>query len=147
MSRLWKAFAYSSVVLLWVLSYPVAAQVTTGTILGTVRDASGAPISNTTVTITQEETGYARSVLSGCNIFVAVSCWALPNDLSGHFSGSLSGMLNMANNLGGALSPVLTPLLAREFGWTVALDVAAVVILSMGSLWFLVHPERSLDPI
>ena len=82
----------------------------------------------------------------GCNIFVAVSCWALPNDLSRHFSGSLSGMLNMANNLGGTISPVLTPLIASHFGWTVALDVAAVVILSMGSLWFLVHPERSVDP-
>jgi ACS family glucarate transporter-like MFS transporter len=64
-----------------------------------------------------------------------------------HFFGSLSGVLNMANNLGGAISPVMTPLIAKHFGWTAALDVGAIVILSMGSLWFLVHPERSIDPV
>ena len=86
------------------------------------------------------------ALAGGCNIFLSVSCWALPNDLSRHFSGSLSGILNMANNLGGSISPVLTPLIAQHLGCTAALDVAAVVILTMGSLWFLVHPERSVDP-
>jgi hypothetical protein len=43
---------------------PAFAQVTTATILGTVRDLSGATIPGASVTITQENTGYTRSVVS-----------------------------------------------------------------------------------
>ena len=70
----------------------------------------------------------------GCNIFVAVSWWALLKDRLRRFSGWLSGVLNMANNLGGVISPVLTPVIAARYGWIAALDAAAVVILSMGAL-------------
>jgi ACS family glucarate transporter-like MFS transporter len=70
----------------------------------------------------------------------------LPNDLSRHYSASLSGLLNMANNLGGVVSPTLTPWIAARYGWTTALDAAAVTMAGMGSLWLLIHPEERIDP-
>ena len=85
------------------------------------------------------------ALAGGCNIFVSVSAWALPNDLSRYHSGSLSGVFNMANNVGGAISPTVTPLIAGAYGWTAALDCAAIVMLGMGSLWLLIHPERQID--
>ena len=85
------------------------------------------------------------ALAAGCNIFVSVSCWVLPNDLSRHYSASLSGLLNMANNLGGVVSPTLTPWIAARYGWTTALDVAAVAMVGMGSLWLLIHPEDGID--
>jgi ACS family glucarate transporter-like MFS transporter len=112
-----------------------------GAILSCAFLVSGARLANPYAAIV------VLALAGGCNIFVAVSCWALPNDLSRHFSGSLSGVLNMANNLGGAISPVLTPLIAVRYGWIAALDVAAAVILSMGALWLLIHPERGIDPV
>jgi ACS family glucarate transporter-like MFS transporter len=87
------------------------------------------------------------ALAGGCNIFVSVSCWVMPNDLSRHYSGSLAGLLNMANNLGGAISPTLTPLIAARYGWTAALDFAALMMAGMGSLWFLVHPEKGIDTV
>src|SRR5215472_5949379 len=65
MSRLQKTLARIAVLSLAVLPVPTLAQVTTATILGTVRDGSGAAVSNASVTIRQEETGYTRTVLSG----------------------------------------------------------------------------------
>jgi ACS family glucarate transporter-like MFS transporter len=85
------------------------------------------------------------ALAAGCNLFVTASCWALPNDLSRHYSGAVSGVMNMAGQMGGAISPTLTPLIAGRFGWTAALDVAAVVMLAMGSLWFLIHGGRGID--
>ena len=79
------------------------------------------------------------SVAGGCNTFIAVTCWALPNDLSRNYSGSLSGVLNTANNLGGAISPILTPVIALHFGWTAALDFASAMILIAGLLWLWVN--------
>jgi ACS family glucarate transporter-like MFS transporter len=85
------------------------------------------------------------ALAAGCNIFLSVSCWVLPNELSRHYSASLSGLLNMANNLAGVVSPTLTPWIAARYGWTAALDVAAIAMAGMGSLWFLVRPEDRID--
>jgi hypothetical protein len=43
---------------------PVSAQAVSGTVLGTVRDASGAAVPGATVTLVQTETGYSRTVTS-----------------------------------------------------------------------------------
>lgn len=96
-----------------------------------------------------EDPYYAISVLAvagGCNTFIAVTCWALPNDLSRLFSGSLSGIFNMANNLGGTISPILTPAIASAYGWTTALDLAAAIILCSGLLWIFIDAGCRLDP-
>ena len=46
------------------LTSPVSAQAVSGTILGTVRDSSGAAVPGATVTLVQTATGYSRSVVS-----------------------------------------------------------------------------------
>src|SRR5690349_9239807 len=64
MSRLGRILAFAVVVSLPVISVRMSAQVTTATILGTVRDLSGAALPGASVTITQEATGYSRAVIS-----------------------------------------------------------------------------------
>jgi ACS family glucarate transporter-like MFS transporter len=86
------------------------------------------------------------AIAAGCNGVAAVTTWAIPNDLSEHYSGSVAGVLNTTTNLGGAVSPVLTPYLATRFGWVVAIDFAAAFMVCVCLLWFLVHPERRIDP-
>jgi ACS family glucarate transporter-like MFS transporter len=44
--------------------------------------------------------------------------------------------MNMGSNLGGLISPALTPVLAASMGWENALDVAAVIAVLAGLLWF-----------
>ncbi len=61
-----KICAFASIVLLGIALVPLANGVeTTGTILGTVRDLTGAAIPNAKITITNEGTGVARVVTSG----------------------------------------------------------------------------------
>src|SRR5712691_4756993 len=60
------SLAMTAVLLLVLLSPPpLHAQVDTGTILGTVADASGAPISGAKVTLTNEGTSAALSTTTG----------------------------------------------------------------------------------
>src|SRR5262245_12007986 len=65
MSCLGRRLVFAAVLSFPVLSVPALAQVTTATILGTVRDHSGATIPSVSITITQENTGYVRTVLGG----------------------------------------------------------------------------------
>jgi len=47
------------------LAIPAVAQLPTGAILGTAKDTSGGVLPNTTVTITNVETGLKRTVMTG----------------------------------------------------------------------------------
>jgi carboxypeptidase family protein/TonB-dependent receptor-like protein len=47
------------------VAIPVVAQLPTGTILGVAKDSSGASVPNTTITITNVDTGSTRSVMTG----------------------------------------------------------------------------------
>jgi len=61
-----KSFSGAAALLLVLgLASPAAAQLPTGTILGTVRDASAGVIPGATVTATNTETGLSRTVVSG----------------------------------------------------------------------------------
>ena len=66
-SRILRAsWAVSALLLVLFLSAsPLQAQVDTGTILGTIADASGAPINGAKVTLTNEGTGAALSTTTG----------------------------------------------------------------------------------
>jgi len=57
----------------------------------------------------------AANYSDACNIFVAVSSRALPNNRARRSSGSLSAILKMANSLGGAVSLVLAPVIAARY--------------------------------
>jgi hypothetical protein len=54
-----------SIVVLILLAIPAVAQLPTATILGTAKDASGGVLPNTTVTITNVDTGLKRTVTTG----------------------------------------------------------------------------------
>jgi MFS transporter, ACS family, glucarate transporter len=82
---------------------------------------------------------------AGFNFFSTSSIWAACIDLAPNYSGSLSGLMNMFGQLGGWLSPVLTAYLATRFGWTNALDFAALVTLGSAGFFMLVDAGRSIE--
>lgn len=83
----------------------------------------------------------------GFNIFATSTYWATCIDLTRNFSGSLSGLMNTCGNVGGWISPILTAYIATRFGWTRALDLAALVTLGAGALWIFVNAEQDLEGI
>jgi len=83
---------------------------------------------------------------AGFNLFATATWWATCNDLTRNFSGSLSGLMNMFGNLGGWLSPIVTAYIATRFGWTQALDFAAVVTLAAPVLWLWVNAAAAIEP-
>ena len=71
--------------------------------------------------------------------FALTNWWATVNDISPGDSGTLSGIMNTAGSLGGFVSPIMTPWIAGRFGWTHALDFAALVVISAGVLWLVIR--------
>src|SRR5215216_1996812 len=63
MNRVWRSFTYGLFFLILGASR-ASAQLDTGTIVGTVRDQSGAVVPGATVTATQETTGAAATAVS-----------------------------------------------------------------------------------
>jgi len=82
---------------------------------------------------------------AGFNLFATATWWATCIDLTRNFSGSLSAMMNMGGNLGGWVSPILTAYIATHYGWTRALDLAAVITLLACLLWIGVNAEDDLE--
>lgn len=81
----------------------------------------------------------------GLNMFAAVTYWATCIDLTKEFAGSLSGMMNTFGNMGGWLSPIISAYLAIHYGWTIALDCAAVVSILSALFFLLVRADQKLD--
>ncbi|HVB98317.1 MAG TPA: MFS transporter [Candidatus Dormibacteraeota bacterium] len=82
---------------------------------------------------------------AGFNLAAAAVLWITCNDITCQFSGSVSGVMTTFGSLGGWLSPVLTAWIATKFGWTQAIDFAALVTVVSGAAWFFIDPGRSLD--
>lgn len=81
----------------------------------------------------------------GFNMFATPTWWATCTDLAPNYSASLSAMMNTSGNLGGWISPILTAYIATHFGWTRALDFAALLTGCAGALWFMVDATRSIE--
>ncbi len=81
---------------------------------------------------------------AGAIYFALASHWATTIDISERHAGTVSGMMNWGGNVGGVLSPILTPIFARKLGWVPALEIAAVIIILGGMLWFQIDPDRKL---
>ncbi len=81
---------------------------------------------------------------AGAIYFSLASHWATTIDISEKHAGTVSGMMNWGGNVGGVLSPILTPIFARKLGWVPALEIAAVIIILGGMLWFQIDPNRKL---
>lgn len=81
----------------------------------------------------------------GFNLFATGSWWAACIDMAPNFSGSLSALMNTCGNLGGTLSPILTAYIATRFGWTRALDFAALMTLAAPILWLFVDAGCNIE--
>ena len=84
------------------------------------------------------------SVGAGAIYFALASHWATTIDLSEASAATISGIMNCGGNVGGFLSPILTPIFAHRFGWIPAFDLAAVIIILGGLLWFVIDPARKI---
>ena len=84
------------------------------------------------------------SVGAGAIYFALAAHWATTIDVSKEHAGTVSGIMNWGGNMGGMVSPILTPILVKQWGWTLALDIAGAIILCGAFIWLLVEPERSL---
>ncbi len=94
-----------------------------------------------------EEPFTALALLSlgaGWLYFTIGAFWSSTVDLSKTHAGTLSGVMNTGANLGGTLSPTLTPWIADQFGWTVALGVAAVLAFIGALCWLGIRPADGL---
>jgi MFS transporter, ACS family, glucarate transporter len=79
----------------------------------------------------------------GLNHFAVPSWWATCVDMSPMFSASLSGLMNTF--AGAWLSPIMTAYIAIHFGWTQALDFAALLTAIGALLWLFVDAGQNLE--
>jgi ACS family glucarate transporter-like MFS transporter len=70
--------------------------------------------------------------------------WATVIDISRENTGVVSGMMNTGGNLGGTISPTLTPILASLFGWSWALNIAALAAFLGGILWLWIDADEEV---
>jgi MFS transporter, ACS family, glucarate transporter len=82
---------------------------------------------------------------AGFSHFAAPSWWAACIDLAPKNSGSLSALMNTCANSAGGIAPVLTAYLATTFGWTRALDFAALMSFTAGVVWIFVDASNSVE--
>lgn len=100
---------------------------------------SGSHTANNTAALLQ------LAIAAGFNFAAAAVLWTTCNDISASFSGSISGIMTTFGSLGGWLSPVLTAAIVTRFGWTYALDFAALVTVASGFAWLLVTADRPIE--
>jgi len=84
------------------------------------------------------------AIAAGFNFAASAVLWTTCNDISAKFSGSISGTMSTFGSLGGWVSPVLTGHVAAKFGWTYALDLAAVITIISGLAWFFIDADRPI---
>jgi MFS transporter, ACS family, glucarate transporter len=82
---------------------------------------------------------------AGFSNFAAPSWWAACIDLAPNHSGSLSALMNTCANSAGGIAPVLTAYIASTFGWTRALDFAALMSFIAGVIWIFVDASKSVE--
>jgi MFS transporter, ACS family, glucarate transporter len=105
---------------------------------------SGSQTANNTLALLQ------LAIAAGFNFAASAVLWTTCNDISARFSGSISGSMSTFGSLGGWVSPVLTGYVAAKFGWSAALNLAAVITIVSGLAWFFIdagQPITSADPI
>lgn len=86
------------------------------------------------------------AVGAGFNFAASAVLYSSCNDIAESYSGSLSGVMATFGSLGGWLSPILTAYIAVRFGWTMALDFAALVTLASAAAWLFIDADVPLDP-
>jgi ACS family glucarate transporter-like MFS transporter len=100
---------------------------------------SGSHTSNDTAALLQ------LAIAAGFNFAASAVLYTTCTDISTKCSGSISGIMATFGSLGGAASPVVTALIATRFGWSYALDFAALVTVISGLAWFFIDADRSIE--
>ena len=72
--------------------------------------------------------------------------WTTATDIGGKSRGLSGAFMNTGGNIGGLISPVLTPYIAEYIDWTGSIVMACVISAGGGLLWFLIDPERPIEP-
>jgi ACS family glucarate transporter-like MFS transporter len=82
---------------------------------------------------------------AGFNLAASAILWTACSDITREFAGSVSGAMTTFGSLGGWLSPVVTAKIATSFGWTYALDFAALMTVTGGLAWFIIDVTQSVE--
>jgi ACS family glucarate transporter-like MFS transporter len=100
--------------------------------------AAGAQIENINIAI------FALSLGAGA-IYVSLAAqWVSTIDICRPHAGVVSGIMNWGGNTGGMISPIIMPMIAQQWGWAVALQIAAGVIILGSLLWWLLQPDKPI---
>jgi MFS transporter, ACS family, glucarate transporter len=100
---------------------------------------SGSHTSNNTAALLQ------LAIAAGFNFAASAVLYTTCTDISTKSSGSISGIMATFGSLGGAASPVVTALIATKFGWSYALDFAAMVTVISGLAWFFIDAGSTIE--
>jgi ACS family glucarate transporter-like MFS transporter len=100
---------------------------------------SGSHTSNNTLAILQ------LALAAGFNFAASAVLWTACTDISSTCSGSVSAVMTTFGSLGGSASPILTAFIATRFGWSSALDFAAIVTIASGLAWFFINTGESIE--
>jgi ACS family glucarate transporter-like MFS transporter len=100
---------------------------------------SGSHTANNTAALLQ------LTIAAGFNFAASAILYTTCTDISKKFSGSISGIMATFGSLGGAASPVVTAFIATKFGWSAALDFAALVTLVSGLAWFFIDASGTVE--
>jgi MFS transporter, ACS family, glucarate transporter len=85
------------------------------------------------------------AIAAGFNFAASAILYTTCTDISSRSSGSVSGIMATFGSLGGAVSPVVTVFIAGKFGWSYALDFAALVTVVSGAAWFFIDASGSFE--
>jgi len=85
------------------------------------------------------------ALAAGFNFAASAVLWTTCNDISAKCSASISGIMTTFGSLGGWLSPVFTAKIATRFGWSRALDFAALVTCASGLAWLFIDADRKIE--
>jgi ACS family glucarate transporter-like MFS transporter len=84
------------------------------------------------------------SIATGLHLFGQTASWAAAIDIAPSHSASLFGVMNTLAQASGVIAPIATPAIAARFGWTAALDFAALMVIIAALLWLLVNPAKRI---
>jgi MFS transporter, ACS family, glucarate transporter len=87
----------------------------------------------------------AIALAAGFTMFAATNFWAACIDLAPDFSASLSALMNTVGSIGGAFSSTLTAYVAVHYGWSHALDLAALITVCSGLIFSFVNADESIE--
>lgn len=85
------------------------------------------------------------ALAAGFNMFAAANFWASCIDLAPDFSASLSALMNTLGSVGGAISSTVTAYVAVHYGWSHALDLAAVITVCSAVLFSAVNVDKRVE--